>query len=241
MKTAHVFLLFLLCSIVLGLAAAAGSEDCVDDDQNCQDWVSADSSGCFRNGGYVKTACRRSCGFCRYLPRKFDISRIPPNLQPLSFLVGIWRSEHGGKGDRERLSAFRYGEQLEFAISDKHMSATPALNYTAFAWTVNQHDEELHSETGYLTIRPGTHEAAMTTVMSNGFVTVEEGPVRSNQIRFRLVDIGRISFSRDLPVHDLIREWTLVDSRTLESRLDMSTLTHPLIQHTTIIYTKVFP
>lgn len=43
----------------------------------------------------------------------------------------------------------------------------------------------------------------MNTVMSNGFVTIEEGHVNSNRIRFRLVDIGRISFSRDLPVHDV--------------------------------------
>jgi hypothetical protein len=61
----------------------------------------------------------------------------------------------------------------------------------------------LHSETGYLTVRPGTREASMNTVMSNGFVTIEEGQVNDNRIRFRLVDIGRISFSRDLPVHDV--------------------------------------
>lgn len=36
-------------------------------------------------------------------------------------------------------------------------------------------NEELHSENGYIAIRPGTTEAAMTTVMSNGFITVEEG------------------------------------------------------------------
>jgi hypothetical protein len=83
------------------------------------------------------------------------------------------------------------------------MSATPALNYTAFAWTVNQGNEELHAETGYIAVQPGSSRASMTTVMSNGFVTVEEGPVNSNRIRFRLVDIGRISFSRDLPVHDV--------------------------------------
>lgn len=81
----------------------------------------------------------------------------------------------------------------------------------------------------------------MNTVMSNGFVTIEEGRVASNQIRFRLVDIGRISFSRDLPVHDLIREWTLVNSKTLESRLDMETLTHGMREHTIITYTKIFP
>lgn len=43
-----------------------------------------------------------------------------------------------------------------------------------------------------------------------GFVTVEEGQVTSNQIRFRLIDIGRISFSRDLPVHDVKKFFSLI-------------------------------
>lgn len=36
-----------------------------------------------------------------------------------------------------------------------------------------------------------------------GFVTVEEGQVEDRCVRFQLVDIGRISFSRDLPVHNV--------------------------------------
>lgn len=39
--------------------------------------------------------------------------------------------------------------------------------------------------------------------MNNGFTTVEEGRVRGQQLKLRLVDIGRISFSRDLPVHNV--------------------------------------
>ena len=104
---------------------------------------------------------------------------------------------------------------------------------------INGQREELHSENGFITVRGKT--AALTTVMSNGFVTVEEGQISGNKIRFRLVDIGRISFSRDLPVHDLIREWNLLDRRTLEARLSMETLTHGMREHTTIVYTKVFP
>ncbi|KHJ75307.1 hypothetical protein OESDEN_25077 [Oesophagostomum dentatum] len=85
--------------------------------------------------------------------------------------------------------------------------------FRAFAWSINEKDE-LHSEYGYLSVNPSTNEAAMTTVMNNGkckilqcffsgFVTVEEGPIKGNSIRFRLKDVGRISFSRDLPVHDV--------------------------------------
>jgi len=115
-----------------------------------------------------------------------------------------------------------------------------ALNYTAFAWSINEKDE-LHSESGYLATRPGSSVVALTTVMNNGFVTVEEGIAQGNTIRFRLVDIGRISFSRDLPVHDLIREWSLIDGNTLQARLQMETLTHGLQEHTFIRYKKIFP
>jgi len=36
--------------------------------------------------------------------------------------------------------------------------------------------------------------------MKPGFVTVEEGEIGGNKITLNLVDIGRISWSRDLPV-----------------------------------------
>uniref|UniRef100_A0A1I7S9F2 ShKT domain-containing protein n=3 Tax=Bursaphelenchus xylophilus TaxID=6326 RepID=A0A1I7S9F2_BURXY len=220
-------------------AAIETSEDCKDFDFNCNDWVAQDATICDKTP-YIKQSCRKSCGYCKFLPRKFDISRVPSNLQHLAFLIGIWRSEHGGKAFFPTIPKFTYGEQLEFALSDKHMGAIPALNYTAFAWSMVDR-EELHAENGYLTVQPDSRLVSMNTVMSNGFATIEEGQVNHNRIQFRLVDIGRLSFSRDLPVHDLIREWTLLDSRTMESRLDMQTLTHGMREHTTITYTKVFP
>uniref|UniRef100_F1LF00 THAP4-like heme-binding domain-containing protein n=1 Tax=Ascaris suum TaxID=6253 RepID=F1LF00_ASCSU len=120
------------------------------------------------------------------------------------------------------------------------MTGLKALNYSAFAWSVNDKDE-LHSEYGYLTIQPGTNFASLTTVMNNGFVTVEQGFVDGNKIKFKLHDIGRISFSRDLPVHDVVREWILLDASTLQARLDMETLTHGMQEHTFIRYKKIYP
>lgn len=238
--------IFSLSSVFLSLLTFLDAQDCFDSDNNCADWVASNKDVCTTTT-YITQSCRRSCGACldrreRAGPsNKFDISRIPSNLQPIAWLVGIWRSEHGGKAIFPTIPKFTFGEEIQISISDIHMKATPALNYTAFAWSAGTQDEELHSETGYITIRPGTSQVALTTVMNNGFVTVEEGPVSSNRIRFRLIDIGRISFSRDLPVHDLVREWILIDSRTLESRLDMETLTHGMQEHTANMYTKIFP
>uniref|UniRef100_A0A914WAZ9 THAP4-like heme-binding beta-barrel domain-containing protein n=1 Tax=Plectus sambesii TaxID=2011161 RepID=A0A914WAZ9_9BILA len=170
----------------------------------------------------------------------YDVKNLPSNLQPIAFLVGKWRSEHGGKAVFPTIPVFTYGEELDFSLTDEKQSGVPALNYTAFAWGINEKNE-LHSEYGFVTVRPGSRDVALNTVMNNGFVTVEEGKVEGRNIRFRLQDIGRISFSRDLPVHDVIRHWTLLDSDTLEARLEMETLTHGLQEHTFIRYKKIYP
>ncbi|RCN33926.1 hypothetical protein ANCCAN_20234 [Ancylostoma caninum] len=229
--------------------------------------------------------------------------RLPPQLQPLAFLVGKWRSEHGGKAIFPTIPKFTYGEEVDISIPDDALQAQRALNYSshawsvdkvavwnatarfkwslqwnlfsskgmerrmilttqynillfltfsvvlkvlrnehsrAFAWSVNEKDE-LHSEAGYISVKPNTRDAALTTVMNNGFVTVEEGPIKGNSIKFRLKDVGRISFSRDLPVHDMVREWTLLDKNTLQARLNMETLTHGMQEHTFIRYHKIAP
>ncbi|VDD90204.1 unnamed protein product, partial [Enterobius vermicularis] len=209
-------------------------KECKDDDKNCYDWILSDRSLC-KTVDYIVRSCKKSCNSC-----EFDVKYLPFNLRPLAWLVGKWRSEHGGKAIFPTIPTFTYGEQIEFSIPSMNMKAIKALNYTAFAWGINDMNE-LHSEYGYITMKPRTNIASLTTVMDNGFVTIEEGPVRNNKVELRLYNIGRISFSRDLPVHNLLREWALVDSRTLKSRLDMETLTHPMQEHTSIVYKKIYP
>lgn len=66
----------------------------------------------------------------QHLNLGFDPHRLPSNLQPLAWLVGIWRSEHGGKAIFPTIPKFTYGEQIEIAISDDHMQGLKALNYS---------------------------------------------------------------------------------------------------------------
>ncbi|KAL3092306.1 hypothetical protein niasHT_028184 [Heterodera trifolii] len=176
------------------------------------------------------------CTAMRRNPSDYDQSRVPPNLRIISWLLGVWRSEHDGKAMFPTIPKFTYGEEISIALSDTRMNGLPAFNYSAFAWSAHDQDE-LHSENGYITVSGG--KVMLTTVMNNGFVTVEEGPAGGSRIRFKLVDIGRISFSRDLPVHDLVREWTQLDHNHFEARLDMETLTHGMQEHTVIVYTKI--
>ncbi|VDM93897.1 unnamed protein product [Onchocerca ochengi] len=179
----------------------------------------------------------------------FNVSRVPSHLQSIAWLIGIWQSNHGGKAIFPTIPTFTYGEQVKISLSDEHMTGLEALNYTAFAWGLSR-QEELHSEYGYITVDPNTRIVSLTTVMNNGkfpltkiscFVTVEEGIVEPNRIEFHLEDIGRISFSRDLPVLQLVREWTLLDKNTLQARLNMETLTHGMQEHTFIRYRRIYP
>uniref|UniRef100_A0A0M3HH18 THAP4_heme-bd domain-containing protein n=1 Tax=Ascaris lumbricoides TaxID=6252 RepID=A0A0M3HH18_ASCLU len=61
---------------------------------------------------------------------EFDARNAPPSLQPLAWLIGIWRSEHGGKAIFPTIPKFTYGEQVEIAVSDSHMTGLKALNYS---------------------------------------------------------------------------------------------------------------
>ncbi|VDL84546.1 unnamed protein product [Nippostrongylus brasiliensis] len=60
--------------------------------------------------------------------------------------------------------------------------------------------------------------------------------------KFTLVRIGRISFSHDSAVRLMFREWTLLDEQRLEARLLMATtVTRRLMEHTSVIYKKIYP
>ena len=58
------------------------------------------------------------------------MTRLPPSLYPLSFLVGVWRSDHGGKAVFPTIPKFTYGEEIQFSIPSENMTAIKALNYT---------------------------------------------------------------------------------------------------------------
>ncbi|KIH56608.1 hypothetical protein ANCDUO_13213 [Ancylostoma duodenale] len=104
--------------------------------------------------------------------------------------------------------------------------------------------------------------ATQTRQYIAGFMTVEQAEAGPNQLRFKLVRIGRISFSHDSAVRlvwlpcplqfsslfseveyvQMFREWTLLDEQHFESRLLMTTtVTRRLMEHTSVIYKKIYP
>uniref|UniRef100_A0A8R1TVV6 DUF1794 domain-containing protein n=1 Tax=Onchocerca volvulus TaxID=6282 RepID=A0A8R1TVV6_ONCVO len=215
------------------------AEKCRDLDPHCFNLIAQDGSQCLKST-FAKKNCQLTCMVCGEIEKKYDVRNVPELLKPIAWLIGIWRAESGGKAIFPTIPVFTYGEQLDFSLPTSNLKALQALNYTAFAWDMNNH-EELHSEYGFITIKPNTKEVAMSTVMNNGFVMIEQGPLRGKSMKLVLQDIGRISFSRDLPVHGTIREIRLLDSDTLEQRFLMETLTHRMQVHTFIRYKKIYP
>ncbi|PIC42180.1 hypothetical protein B9Z55_009343 [Caenorhabditis nigoni] len=223
---------------------------CRDTDMNCAVWVASNSSDC-ENVELVSSHCLRTCQSCgEPIDPKYDVKLLPPKLKSIAWMVGRWRSEFGGKAFFPTIPKFTYGEQVDITIADNAEDArTPLLNYTAFAWDINMPDgdpTEIHSENGYIAIDYDKEQekeyVSLNTAMSNGFMTIEEGESGPNQVKFRLQRIGRISFSHDSAVRIMFREWTLLDENRLEARLLMTTtITRRLMEHTAVIYKKIYP
>uniref|UniRef100_A0A7I4Y9U9 ShKT domain-containing protein n=1 Tax=Haemonchus contortus TaxID=6289 RepID=A0A7I4Y9U9_HAECO len=235
--------------LLVPVLMAVKPNKCRDTDMNCATWIASNRSSCDESG-LVMEHCPRMCQTCgEVVDPRYDIRRLPSELQSIAWMVGRWRSEFGGKAFFPTIPKFTYGEQIDITIGDLSSKKKPALNYTAFAWDLSVPEDELielHSENGYLVVskdeKTQKEVVSLTTAMSNGFMTVEEAEPGPNQIRFKLARIGRISFSHDSAVRMMFREWTLLDEERFESRLLMATtVTRRLMEHTAIIYKKIYP
>uniref|UniRef100_A0A9J2PPT7 ShKT domain-containing protein n=1 Tax=Ascaris lumbricoides TaxID=6252 RepID=A0A9J2PPT7_ASCLU len=104
-------------------------ETCADHDRHCFEWVAANARDCL-HAPYVKMNCRKTCDECGTPDKRFDVRNMPEVLRPIAFLLGIWRSEAGGKAIFPTIPIFTYGEQVEISLPDSGMRALKALNYT---------------------------------------------------------------------------------------------------------------
>jgi len=163
------------------------------------------------------------------------------DLKKLDWIIGKWRSEFSGKVFWPTVPTMTYGEELIIAEAPvAKSSGIRFLNFSARAWSHSTKDH-FHDEWGFLTINPEGNVTLMTTG-NNGFTTYEEGTATYRYMTLKLKDIGRISFSRDLPVEDLRRTFTRHDDLYMEQVLEMRTATHPKSgtqEHTRVIYQKI--
>ncbi|KAL6723177.1 hypothetical protein Aduo_018207 [Ancylostoma duodenale] len=162
------------------------------------------------------------------------------NNKKLEWIVGKWRSEFSGKVFWPTVPTMTFGEELLIQEAPIAKSANVQfLNFSARAWSHSTKDH-FHDEWGYMTVDNNGNATLMTTG-NNGFTTYEVGKVAHHKLVLTLKDIGRISFSRDLPVEDLRRTFIRHDDRYMEQVIEMRTATHPksgYLEHTRVIYTR---
>ncbi|KAI6215012.1 hypothetical protein M3Y94_00335100 [Aphelenchoides besseyi] len=170
----------------------------------------------------------------------FGNSALNEHNQKLEWLVGKWRSEFSGKIVWPTVPTMTYGEELTILEAPQARTTNVQfMNFTARAWSHSTKDH-FHDEWGFLTVDPNGNATLMTTG-NNGFTTYEVGVIKKNTVQLVLKDIGRISFSRDLPVEDLRRTFILHDDQYLEQILEMRTATHPksgYLEHARVVYTR---
>ncbi|CAJ0609134.1 unnamed protein product [Cylicocyclus nassatus] len=175
---------------------------------------------------------------CALIPLSAQV--LNDNNQKLEWILGKWRSEFSGKVFWPTVPTMTFGEELMIYEAPVAKSANVQfLNFSARAWSHSTKDH-FHDEWGYMTVDNGGNATLMTTG-NNGFTTYEVGQVAHHKLVLTLKDIGRISFSRDLPVEDLRRTFIKHDDRYMEQVLEMRTATHPksgYLEHTRVIYTK---
>uniref|UniRef100_A0A914HKC0 THAP4-like heme-binding beta-barrel domain-containing protein n=1 Tax=Globodera rostochiensis TaxID=31243 RepID=A0A914HKC0_GLORO len=156
-------------------------------------------------------------------------AELNQNNKKLSWIVGKWRSEFSGKVFWPSIPTMTFGEELVVAEAPLARTAgVQFLNWSARAWSHSTKDH-FHDEWGYITVESNGN-ATLMTAGNNGFTTYEVGEVKSNKMVLTLKDIGRISFSRDLPVEDLRRTFIKHDDTYMEQVLEMRTATHPKVR-----------
>ncbi|KAK0397450.1 hypothetical protein QR680_002133 [Steinernema hermaphroditum] len=167
-------------------------------------------------------------------------SELTEHNKRLEWIVGKWRSEFSGKVFWPTVPTMTFGEELMVLEAPMAKSTNVQfLNFSARAWSHSTKDH-FHDEWGFITVEP-TGNATLMTAGNNGFTTYEVGQVEPNKMVLVLKDIGRISFSRDLPVEDLRRTFIKHDDTYMEQIIEMRTATHPAhgyLEHTRVIYTK---
>uniref|UniRef100_A0A914WZU1 THAP4-like heme-binding beta-barrel domain-containing protein n=1 Tax=Plectus sambesii TaxID=2011161 RepID=A0A914WZU1_9BILA len=176
------------------------------------------------------------------LLENFVLAELPDNLKKLEWIIGKWEGQFHGKVRWPTIPTMTYGEILTIAEAPVAAAAGISfLNYSAVSWSHSTKDH-LHDEWGYLGVNRNGVATLMTTG-NNGFNKIEEGPAQYGLLVLDLKEIGRISFSRDLPVKNLRRTFRILDSKHMEQVLDMQTDTHPKYdgtqEHARIIYERV--
>lgn len=145
--------------------------------------------------------------------------KVLPEVEPIAFLVGIWRGE--GKGAYPTIESFSYSEEVTFRNLGK-----PFLAYEQHTW----HPEKgftMHLETGYW--RPQANgRIEIVLVHPTGITEIQEGTIEGTTIDVATTAVSRTSTAKE--VNTLERTFT-VDGDVLRYEVRMAAVGVPITPH----------
>ena len=159
------------------------------------------------------------------------MATIHNDIQPLSWLLGKWKSISAKAFYPTMKNDFFYFEELEFS----HVGQ-PNIQYTSITFHAET-KSPLHRELGFIKLQPGSNNVALVCVQNTGLAEVEEGTFSVNEIHLESRSINRLSFSKPPETRKIIRVFRLIDD-VLYQKVAMETSSTSLTDHLEVKYKK---
>ncbi|MDD2857817.1 MAG: FABP family protein [Candidatus Nanopelagicales bacterium] len=158
---------------------------------------------------------------------------LPPELAPLSWLIGHWVGV--GTGQYPTIGDFRFGQEVSFSTDGR-----PFLAYASRSWLLDDEGTRLRplaSESGFLRPRPDNH-LEMQLSHPTGYAEIWYGRVEITGIEQAHITGARVELRTDLVARtqsakeyvDGHRLYGLVEGRLLWT-FDMAAMGQPLTNH----------
>jgi hypothetical protein len=146
---------------------------------------------------------------------------LHPDVEPLAFLLGIWRGR--GTGGYPTVEPFGYEEELEFGHIGK-----PYLTSRQRTW-LTKGEDRIPSHVEFAFWRPSVGgQIEVVCVHANGIAEIELGVVTGTRVRLATERIVSAPTSKD--VVGLERRFE-VDGRTLTYEVQMAAVGHSMGPH----------
>jgi len=149
----------------------------------------------------------------RTIDDKYDLQRLPWDLRPAWYMIGVWEAYEPQSGRIQSL--IPYPDRIDFGIGYLPMFGARNLNYTGHIFG-DQPNSILFHEYGFLLVKnisrnDPTVKAAFMTVTDVGYTTLEEGSVNNNVITLQLNNFLQRSFNmaRAIQLTRLTREFSV--------------------------------
>jgi hypothetical protein len=146
------------------------------------------------------------------------VATLPPEVEPLAWLLGTWAGE--GRGVYPTIDDFAYGEETTFTCPGK-----PFVAYAQRTWALDD-GRPLHSETGYLRPRDGGVEGLIAEPL--GIVEVYAGTLEGEHLELRSTTIAATPTAKEITA---VRRSLWREGGRLRIVVDMAAVGEPLQSH----------